>query len=169
MTNKEASTKQEKMVADYMGWHVVSGSGSRPFRPGDVKNEHYLMECKTHTTEQTNIVFYKKHWDKIVIESTSTHKRPVLITDNGTQDVSRTWVIVHWNTLPENCHVILGLNNTSRTENTMTFNAYESAMNYRLGYRDSDINYFIENFGEDTVAIMPLTEFKKFYQDQYEC
>jgi len=169
MTNKEASAKQEKLVADYMGWHVVSGSGARPFKPGDVNNEHYLAECKTHVNEQTNIVFYKKHWDKIAIESSSVHKRPVLITDNGTQNSSHTWVAIHWKTLPENCHIILGLNNTSRSENTITFNAYEAAMNYKQGYQDSDINYFIEKFGKDELAIMPLSEFKKFYQDQYEC
>ena len=51
MTNKEASYKQEHMVADFMGWSVVTGSGSRPFTPGDISSDHFLVECKTHTKD----------------------------------------------------------------------------------------------------------------------
>jgi hypothetical protein len=66
MTNKKQfSAKQEKMVADYMGWKVVTGSGSRPFNPGDVNGNNFLVECKTHIEEQLNVIFYKKHWKKI--------------------------------------------------------------------------------------------------------
>ena len=36
MNNKYYSDRQEKMIADYLGWKQVVGSGSRPFTPGDV-------------------------------------------------------------------------------------------------------------------------------------
>ena len=58
--NKICSAKQEKTVADFMGWKVVSGSGSQQFAPGDINSYRFLLECKTHTDVQDTIVFYKK-------------------------------------------------------------------------------------------------------------
>jgi len=169
MTNKEASSKQENMVANFMGWEVVSGSGARPFSPGDVKNEHYLVECKTHVKEQKNVVFVKAHWDKIKKESMSTGKYPALITDNGTQIKNATWVMLPKRVITsESTNQILNLVNTSTSGNTITFSNEAATALFNRYYYPNGINFFIDDFGDESLAIMTLKEFKKFYQEQFE-
>lgn len=170
MTNKEASSKQEQMVADFLGWKVVTGSGSRPFSPGDVKNDYYLVECKTHTKEQKNIVFYKRHWIKICTESRSINKYPALVVDNGTQLAICTWVLLPKRVITsEFTNELLNLVNTSNSDNTITFSSYSMYQSYECNYVENAINYFAMWLNEERVAIMPLSEFRKFYQEQFEC
>lgn len=170
MTNKEASAKQEKMVADFMGWKVVTGSGSRPFRPGDVQNDNYLVECKTHVTEQLNIVFKKEHWNKISKESRSVNKYPALITDNGTQRAKNTWVMIPNRVIiPEIANKILNFINNSRSGNTVTFDNVKELSLYEIEYDIDKINFFPAIFDNEQVAIMSLSEFKRFYQSEFEC
>ena len=169
MTNKEASAKQEKMVADYMGWKVVSGSGSRPFAPGDVKNNNYLVECKTHIAAQDKIVFHKKHWEKIGIEAQAVHKYYALVTDDGTQRSNRTWVMIPRRVVPDDTAFrLFGLVNSARSDSTITFNHTAAISLYKSGSSDKKINYFPEWCNGEQVAIMPLEEFKKFYVEQFE-
>jgi len=171
MTNKEASNKQEKMVANYMDWRVVSGSGARPFRPGDIGSEYFLVECKTHTKPQVNIVFYQKHWNKIAIEARSVNRYPMLVVDNGTQKSEYTWIVVPKGIITnDHVHRMINLTNTSNSGNTITFKHEDAKSLYKEQYIDEAINYFEDRFGEDErVAIMPLSEFKKFYEEQFEC
>ena len=150
-----------------MGWRVVTGSGARPFKPGDVKNENYLVECKTHVEEQDNIVFYKKHWRKISTEARSVNRYPALVVDNGTQKSNHTWVAVLLKCLPENIHIIQGATNTSRSETTITFKSNELDNLYKLQHSDNKINYFLGWFGEDEIAIISLEEFRDYYRDQF--
>lgn len=171
MTNKEASCNQEHMVAKFLGWKVVTGSGARPFRPGDVQNDNYLVECKTHTKEQKNIVFYRKHWEKIVIESRSINKYPALIVDDGSQRVENTWVMIPKRVIAfENMAQRLWLVNTSTSLNTITFVNQAARDFYKSKYMDiaDKINFFEDKFDGEPLAIMPLEEFKKFYQEQFE-
>lgn len=91
---KYYSSKQEKMIADYLGWSVVVASGARPFNPGDIKSIEYLCECKTHTSVQKRIVIKKSVWKKISTEAMSVTKKPILFTDNGTQKIEDTWCII---------------------------------------------------------------------------
>ena len=93
MSTKDFSSKQEKLVAEYFGWQVVSGSGARDFSPGDVKSAQCLGECKTHVTRQDRITFYKDVWDKISKEAKSVFKSPVLIVDDGTQKLDHTFIM----------------------------------------------------------------------------
>lgn len=169
MNNKEFSNRQEKMVADYMGWKVVSGSGARPFAPGDVANSQWLVECKTHNTEQENVVFRKTHWKKISEEARSVNKYSILITDNGTQKLQNTWVMVSRRLVPEdNAFRIFGLVNSARSDSTVTFNHTAAVSLYKSGLSNKKINYFPEWCNGEQVAIMPLEEFKKFYKEQFE-
>ena len=169
MTNKEASNLQESMVAKYLGWNTVVGSGARPFRPGDVQNEHYLIECKTHTSEQQNIIFYTKHWDKISKEARSINKYPALVVDNGTQKSHNTWVMVPKRVLPEKVFKIFGLVNTAKSDSTITFRHESAKSLYKSGYNDEKISYFPGWCNQEQVAIMSLSEFKKFYEEEFEC
>lgn len=170
MTNKEASYRQEHMVANFLGWKVVTGSGSRPFRPGDVQNDNYLVECKTHITKQKSTVFYKKHWDKIVKESRSVNKYPALIVDDGTQRAENTWVMLPKRVITsESINDILNLFNRSTSTNTITFRQEDASSLYSAFYHDNSINFFEVTFGEESLAILTLFEFKKFYEEQFEC
>lgn len=169
MTNKEASYNQEHMVANFLGWQVVSGSGSRPFSPGDIKNENYLLECKTHTKEQSNIIFYKNHWDKICKEARSVNKYPALIVDEGSQRAENTWVMLPKRVITsESINQILNLVNTSTSGNTITFSNEDALNLFKKYYYPNGINFFVDDFGGEMLAILTLQEFKKFYQEQFE-
>lgn len=87
------SDKQESMVADYLGFSVVSGSGSDKFAPGDVKSTNYLIECKTHMEPTDKIQIFSSHWAQIKNEASVSARHPVLVVDDGTQKSENTWVI----------------------------------------------------------------------------
>lgn len=87
------SDKQESMVADYLGFSVVSGSGSDKFAPGDVKSTNYLIECKTHMEPTDKIQIFSSHWAQIKNEASVSARHPVLVVDDGTQKPENTWVI----------------------------------------------------------------------------
>lgn len=170
MTNKEASSAQEHMVAKYMGWKVVSGSGARPFALGDVTADHFIVECKTHVKE-CQVQFVQKHWQKISIESRSTGKLPILITDNGTQTAKCTWVMLPLSVI-YNCtcpNIIGGLNNTSRSGNTVVFNHEEAYSLYMRNRIPSAISIFSINWDpkDKPVAIIPLEVFREFFEEQF--
>lgn len=93
MSTKDYSNKQEHMIADYLGWNVVSGSGARDFNPGDIFSPFWLGECKTHTKVSDKIKIYNSHWIKIQEEAKSVFKVPALFVDNGTQKSNNTWVV----------------------------------------------------------------------------
>jgi hypothetical protein len=170
MNTKLYSNKQEQLVAKYLNGSVTSGSGARPFTPGDVDNSIFLVECKTHVKPQTKIVFNKKHWDKINIESRSKNRYPLLITDNGTQTIDNTWVLCNLNIIPSDCRSsISGFVSTSNTNNTITFNnsitkdlfaKSSSSAQYSL----DKIYYFEYLWSGKAIAIMPITEFGKFIE-----
>ena len=170
MDNKEASYLQEHEVARFMGWDVVTGSGARPCKPGDVISEYFLVECKTHTKEQKNICFKQTHWNKIKTEAMAKHKRPLLVTDNGTQDYRNTWVMVPLNVV-KNCSVpklVEGWNNTSRSGNTVIFPCADSMKLYYAKPEITVTKLFLYNWSDnDQVAILPLMEFKEFYDERF--
>lgn len=92
-STKYYSSIQENMIADYLGWRVVSGSGARDLSPGDLISPSFLGECKTHMGQVTNVIFYKDFWDKICEEAQSRFKYPALFVDDGSQRLDHTWVV----------------------------------------------------------------------------
>jgi hypothetical protein len=170
MTNKEASYAQEHMVAKYMGWKVVSGSGARPFAPGDVIADHFIVECKTHVKE-CSVQFVKKHWDKIEIEARSKTKFPLLITDDGTQHYKHTWVMIPFFVIA-NCTVpsiIDGLDDTSRSGNTVIFNHEAAYSLYKQKQVNGSTSMFLTKWGPEgrPLAILPLEVFRQFFEEQF--
>lgn len=97
-SSKDFSSKQEKKIASYLGWDVVTGSGARNLHPGDIQSDEWLGECKTHVTPGHKIVFYSSVWKKIVDEAVSKYRFPALFVDDGSQKLDNTWVL--FNTLP---------------------------------------------------------------------
>ena len=171
MSTKEFSIKQEKMVASYMGWKVVTGSGSRPFTPGDVNSYDFLVECKTHMTVQDRIVFHKQHWDKISEEALSKHRCPVLITDDGTQKSDSTWVMLPEHLIPieGSQKVSGGWWNKSRSGNLISIVAKTAPYIYNTiqVQPDTKLIYLEAEFGNDKLAIMTLEMFRQFCSEEF--
>ena len=104
INKKKFSTKQEKMVADSLGWDVVKGSGSRSLYPGDVSSSKWLGECKTHTEPNQRVKISYLVWEKIVDEAVAMRKYPALFVDDGSQKPSSTWCIT--SQLPYKPHIV---------------------------------------------------------------
>lgn len=99
-STKTFSIKQEKLIASELGGYPVSGSGARPCAPGDVKTYDWLVECKTHTKPDQSILFDINVWNKICDEAMATHRKPVLVVDDGSQSINRTWCLCRENNIP---------------------------------------------------------------------
>ena len=79
-TVKKRSQLQEKSVAKNLGGRVVVASGALWSAKGDVRNDNYLVECKT--TRKDFYTITSKVWEKIVKEANSDHLRtPLLVVD----------------------------------------------------------------------------------------
>ena len=94
MSTKDFSSIQENKVADYLGFCVVSGSGARDCHPGDIIGKEWLGECKTHISKVSRISFKLDVWKKICDEAIAKHRYPVLIVDEGSQELANTWIMV---------------------------------------------------------------------------
>lgn len=79
-TVKKRSQKQEKSVARQFNARVTAASGALWGMKGDVRNEKFLIECKT--TEKDFYVLTSKVWEKIQEEATKDHMRiPLMMID----------------------------------------------------------------------------------------
>lgn len=166
MNNKYFSDRQEKMIANYLGWKQVIGSGSRPFTPGDVGSYSWLGECKTHDTEKPTISFLKSHWLKICEEAFAKHRRPVLFKDNGTQKAENTWVLTNMSIFtPSLVNIIEGLKNTSTKGNSITFNLADAKTLYSKSAVDDKFNVFWFSWEGRNLAVMSLETFKDFIEE----
>lgn len=97
---KYYSDRQEKMVAHYLGWQQVTGSGARPTFVGDVIGDTWLGECKTHVSLTDKITFRFDVWDKLEKEAISRFQDPVLIVDDGSQKPENTFVLIKLQDIP---------------------------------------------------------------------
>lgn len=55
------SNRQEKQVAKAVGGRKTANSGATPFSKGDVRNDLFLIECKTHTEKREQFTI-KREW-----------------------------------------------------------------------------------------------------------
>lgn len=55
------SNKQEKAVAKVVNGKQVVNSGATKFAKGDVQNDNWLIECKTHTAPKQSITV-REEW-----------------------------------------------------------------------------------------------------------
>lgn len=94
LATKDYSIKQEKLIADYLGWKCVVASGARACHPGDIKSDNWLGECKTHVTTGNRIKFIYKEWAKICEEAMSKFRFAVLFVDDGSQKERNTWCMI---------------------------------------------------------------------------
>ena len=153
-STKDVSEEQETMIARYLGWSRVSGSGARPGHPGDIKSDEWLGECKTHMVPGKPIKFDFDVWQKISNEAVSQFKKPALFSDDGMRDIDSTWVMFK----PDNIHKFtVGIVECSN-ENAY----YASASKLEEYYEDSPYIWLVLKHGKDLYAVMPLSEFKVY-------
>jgi hypothetical protein len=155
--NKIFSCKQENLLAKLLGWDVVSGSGAR-FLPGDIKNDEWLGECKTHNRPGHRIEFHLDIWRKLYREAITQLRRPVYFVDDGSQLSSKTWAMTCW--LPiEKVKVVEYF---GRVSSSVTFDDSLSKDNLFSVFNDSDdIVVYELHFGDDTVWLTSFDMFTK--------
>ncbi len=154
---KYYSVKQERMIADYLGWNTTPASGAKACKPGDIVSDEWIAECKTHVEETGKIIFYHKVWDKLKTEAMSIMKRPVLFVDNGTQKIKNTWCLISSNYVNPEFANVKSMNHITIGKPDMiniSFNhcLLDDSMNLH------DIAFY--KWGKETVAVMKLDTFK---------
>lgn len=164
MSTKDFSSVQEKCVADYLNWKVVTGSGSRDFHPGDIISDDWLGECKTHITRTDSIVFYRRHWDKIAKESFEINKYPALFTDDGSQSVDKTWVLFDPVRIqPDDCiisPISININKNLKFKHRDMLSQYKSIRSQNL---DVDFCILSVDFGDICLGLVPLSIFREMF------
>ena len=153
-STKYYSTKQENLIADYLGWKVVTGSGARAFHPGDVVSDQWLGECKTHTEPFSNLRFDFDVWTKISREAASQFKKPVLFVDDGSQTIERTWCLFDVSSYSLREIPIIDYTNCS----SMTFKYFELEEKSKSG------PVFVRNLNM-IMCILSLKNFKRMIQN----
>lgn len=157
-STKYFSSKQEKMVADALGSYPVGGSGAFAGSPGDVRTYDWLVECKTHTTPGHNILFNYKVWAKIQSEAMGTHRKPVLIVDDGSQSLSRNWCLCR--------RINLNLEKLTPVDFPATIKPNLSCSHEKLkSSLTKDTDFYLVKWHDCDVAILPLTLFKELFEE----
>lgn len=159
---KYYSAIQEKRIASYLDWDVVTGSGARDHHPGDLISEEWLGECKTHVSPGQKIIFNYKVWKKISDEAKSKFRYPALFVDDGSQRLDRTWCIFPYNllSLPE-CAVIENLDAHSAN---LTFSHEYLKAYYAASCEESNcIVIWSFVLGDSTVGLVPLSTFQELF------
>jgi hypothetical protein len=75
VNNKKYSNRQEKYVAKKIKGKKQPNSGATAFQKGDVRNDLFLLECKTATTEKQAMTI-KKEWLTKLKEEAFAMRRP---------------------------------------------------------------------------------------------
>lgn len=163
MSTKDFSNKQEKMIADYLGWSVVSGSGARACHPGDIIGEDWLGECKTHETTGKSIFFSTNVWTKICEEATFQHRRPVLFTDDGSQNIRKTWCLIPIFTVEDDWSV-QPMKKKFRANFTMNHEDLAKLYDCNgIQSGNSDKVCYYAEMGSQKVVVLPLELFKYMF------
>lgn len=157
---KYYSERQERRIADYLGWSAVSASGARPFNPGDIKDSDWLGECKTYTKLHDTIVFKKGVWIKICDEAKSSFKHPVVFTDNGTQKLEYTWCLVDSKFVDYS----KGEEVDAEIKETALKFTFKHGLMYDL-FKSKTLPYAKIEFNNQTLLILRISDLKEMLQD----
>lgn len=158
---KECSKRQETTIANALGWNVVSGSGSRSCKPGDVIGDRWLGECKTHAKDNHPILLTPRMWKKIKNEAMAKFKFPVLFGDDGSQQLENTWcVIPNILTIPNAYTEYIQEYPFDIKENLRFRNVDLKSFGIS---KDSGFSIFIINWADDICYLMTFTAFREIF------
>lgn len=158
MATKDFSSKQEHMVARYLNWKVVTGSGARSTFPGDVIGDKWLGECKTHVIPGHKLVFDLGAWTKIKNEAASKFKYPVLVSDDGSQKESNTWCMYLGSVTPSTAKLI---SFPFPYRNNISVDVYQLNFKLRQDSADDRLVVYFLTFGDDWVHVTSLENFRR--------
>ena len=164
MSTKDFSSVQENRVANYLGFSVVSGSGARDCHPGDIIGKDWLGECKTHVSKVPRIYFKLDVWKKICDEATAKHRYPVLVVDEGSQEIKNTWVMIKVSSLPSDfLKVEINSRISQISKNTISFLQRDTKKVYDIccfNLHSTRVTMTMIAYDEE-VGFMPLSVFKE--------
>lgn len=157
-TTKYKSNLQEKSVAKQFGGKQVIASGALWFAHSDVRNDKFLIECKT--TEKDYYSITTKVWEKIEDEALKDRMRtPLLIID--LQDTDR--------------YVVFNPNQFIRQVNTYEVapHVHGGCKSYRFkGYTQEDLPILFSVIPlkskkkNHILMVMKMTEFEDFFEKE---
>ena len=155
-TVKRRSQKQEKSVAKKFNARPTLASGALWFSKGDVRNEKFLIECKT--TEKDFYSLTSKVWEKIEDEAVKDHMRiPLMVID--LKDTIRT-VVFNPKYLDDfGSHLTYGSNKSYRiTSSMLGYNEYGDYISSRF--------FKICGKRENVLCLMLLKDFEEQYKEE---
>lgn len=163
MSTKDFSSKQERKFADLMGWSTVAASGARDFHAGDVRNQEWLGECKTHVDPGHKISFKLSVWSKLEKEARSEFKYPVYIVDDGSQDMKKTWCM--FNAMNYQFRDLISRNDDKdpeiRGSASVSFNHDDMIGRYKM--LDGEHPVLMVMLGARKLGIMPAVNFAEVF------
>lgn len=157
-STKYYSNKQESMISNYLGWTKVPASGAL-MKPGDIYSDEYLGECKTHMISGVPVSFNIDVWTKLKREAMSQFRRPVYFSDDGSQQIQNTWVIL------DNVRSSVSIYSSDelRVRNLFKFNSTD--MKKKLGTVRNRPACISSSIGNETVYVMSVSDFKNMIED----
>lgn len=162
IATKDYSSKQEHLIADFLDWQVVPGSGATACIPGDIRSDTWLGECKTHTSSGKKIQFHAEVWDKIQEEATSKYKYPAYFVDDGSQRLDRTWVLFDINQISCSEPVLAEYPFTVRKN--ISFNHIDILPYMRRAAGDSSIGaVFLVNLSNKQLGLTDVYTFERMF------
>ncbi|MGM9544204.1 MAG: hypothetical protein ACI3T9_04410 [Romboutsia timonensis] len=95
MATRDYSSKQENIVADYIGGKLTPNSGATGFAKGDILTEDTVVECKTKTKPSASHSIKKEWIEGLKKECISMgYVYYALIFDFGTQDLKDQYAVI---------------------------------------------------------------------------
>lgn len=157
-TTKFKSNKQEKSVAKQMNAKTVIASGALWFASADVRNDKFLIECKT--TEKDFYSITTKVWEKISLEADKDGMRiPLLFVD--LRDTDR--------------YVVFNPNDFSAQVNTYEIvpHVHGGCKSYRFkGYTEEELPLLFSltpvkmNKKNHILMVMKYADFRKQFEEE---
>lgn len=95
MATRDFSSKQEQVVASYLGGVLTPNSGAGHTKKGDVLLEDTIVECKTRTKQSISHTIKKEWILDLIKECIAMGKNHwAIIFDFGTQEINKQYVVI---------------------------------------------------------------------------
>lgn len=166
-STKYYSSKQEHMIARYLGWDVVFGSGARDCHPGDITSDNWLGECKTHTSPGKRITFNRFVWNKIIDEAQSKFKFPVLFVDDGSQSIEKTWCLFPYTLMCKSGYLVVSEANVDAPKSNIVIDHSKLLKCYKQHQEQQNEHIIIMSghLSGTEIGVVPLEIFNTMFGD----
>lgn len=95
MATRDFSSKQEHLVASYLGGTLTPNSGAGHTKKGDVLLEDTIVECKTRTKQSISHTIKKEWILDLIKECIAMGKNHwAIVFDFGTQEINKQYAVI---------------------------------------------------------------------------